>query len=440
MPMEWARLLSSKRFRDESPHPPEDGRSEFQKDYDRIIFSRAFRRLQGKTQVHPLPDNDHVHTRLTHTLEVASVGRSLGARAGLKLAQAQKLPENVTAQDIGSILQAACLAHDIGNPPFGHAGEYAIRGWFQQNPEYLKGLSDELQRLDLQHFEGNAQGLRILTQLEGHLFDGGLRPTFATLGTFMKYPWSSGHAALIHKEKFGFFQTENDVVEEIATELGLIKTGEASWTRHPLVLLVEAADDICYAIVDLEDALEVGILGFHEIESILSEGLSDEETHQYTTISSDDVPRRLGYLRGKVVDYLVRQAIDAFFNNEDAILAGTFNDDLLAHCPEKARDIVVSAKRLAIEKIFQEPRKTEIEIGAYAVIDILLRALCSACIEHKDTKPSFKSERVFTLLGVNAPTKDDSLYNSLIRMTDFVSGSTDKFAVRLSRRLSGTDF
>ena len=172
--MEWRRLLSAKRLRGGPPSPPEDGRSEFQKDYDRIIFCRAFRRLQGKTQVHPLPENDHVHTRLTHTLEVASVGRSLGARAGLRLANAGNLPEGMTAQDIGSILQAACLAHDIGNPPFGHAGEYAIRGWFQQNPGYLKGLSSDLQRLDLQNFEGNAQGLRVLTQLEGRLFDGGL--------------------------------------------------------------------------------------------------------------------------------------------------------------------------------------------------------------------------------------------------------------------------
>ena len=184
----------------------------------------------------------------------------------------------------------------------------------------------------------------------------------------------------------------------------------------------------------------MGILGFHEVESILSEGLSDAETNQYATISPEDVSRRLGYLRGKVVDYLVRQAIEGFFKNEETIMTGSFHSDLLSHCEEKARNIVTSAKRLASEKIFQEPRKTEIEIGAYSVIDVLLTALCGACIEHKETKPSFKSERVFSLLGVNAPTKDDSLYKSLIRMTDFVSGSTDKFAVKLSRRLSGFEF
>jgi dGTPase len=440
MAMEWPPLLSSKRFRDDKPRPAEDGRSQFQKDYDRIVFSRAFRRLQGKTQVHPLPDNDHVHTRLTHTLEVASVGRSLGARAGLRLKQDHKLPEGMHPQDVGSILQAACLAHDIGNPPFGHAGENAIRGWFRQNSRYLDDLSDNQQKLDLSNFEGNAQGLRVLSQLEGHLFSGGLRPTFATLGTFIKYPWSSGHASIIKKEKFGYFQTEHEIIEEITTELGLIKTSSVSWTRHPLVFLTEAADDICYAIVDLEDALEVRILGFHEVESILSIGLDQKEREEYSTISLDDVPRRLNYLRGKAVDYLVQQAVDAFFKNEKSILQGSFTDNIIMHCEQNAKEIIISAKNLASEKVFRDSRKTEIEIGAYSIIDVLLKALCDACIELKKSQPSFKSQRVFDLLGVNAPDKDDSLYSCLIRMTDFVSGSTDKFSVRLSRRLSGFDF
>ena len=440
MPMEWPRLLSSKRFRDDAPPRAEDGRSQFQKDYDRIVFSRAFRRLQGKTQVHPLPDNDHVHTRLTHTLEVASVGRSLGARAGLRLKQDHKLPESMHPQDIGSILQAACLAHDIGNPPFGHAGENAIRGWFKQHHHYLNDLSDNQQKLDLENFEGNAQGLRVLSQLEGHLFSGGLRPTFATLGTFMKYPWSSGHASIIQKPKFGYFQTENAIIDEIATELGLIKTSSASWTRHPLVFLTEAADDICYAIVDLEDALEVGILGFHEVESILSIGLNGTERQEYATITPEDMPRRLNYLRGKVVDYLVSRTIGVFFENEQNILAGDFAGDLITRCEENAREIVTRAKSLASDKVFRDPRKTEIEIGAYSIMDVLLRAFCDACLELKKSQLSFRSQRVFDLLGVNAPSKDETLYSCLIRMTDFVSGSTDKFAVRLSRRLSGFDF
>jgi dGTPase len=358
----------------------------------------------------------------------------------LRLKQENKLPGDTHPQDVGSILQAACLAHDIGNPPFGHAGENAIRGWFQQNPQYLDNIPDHQQRLDLLNFEGNAQGLRVLCQLEGHLFSGGLRPTFATLGTFIKYPWSSGHAPIIHRQKFGFFQTEVNIINEIVAELGIIKSSPASWVRHPLVFLTEAADDICYAIVDLEDALEVGILGFHEVETILCIGLDEEERRQYSTIASEDMPRRLNYLRGKVVDYLVRQAIDAFFENEQRILAGEFTEDLITHCEEHAREIVTRAKSLASDKVFRDPRKTEIEIGAYSIIDVLLRALCDACVEFKKGQLSFRSQRVFDLLGVNAPRKDETFYTCLIRMTDFVSGSTDKFAVRLSRRLSGFDF
>jgi dGTPase len=437
--MDWPRLLSSKRLRNEGvPPAAEDGRSEFQKDYDRIVFCRAFRRLQGKTQVHPLPDNDHVHTRLTHTLEVASVGRSLGARAGIKLQQDGNLPADMTRQDVGAVLQAACLAHDIGNPPFGHGGEEAIRGWFHQHPNILKGLND-LQRLDLQNFEGNAQGLRVLTQLEGHLFNGGLRPTFATLGAFIKYPWCSGHAASIRKQKFGFFQTERDVMEEIVTELGLAQNGAGSWARHPLVFLVEAADDICYAIVDLEDAHEMGILPLNEIDNILSNGLTDAERVEYATLSEADAFRRLGYLRGKVVDYLVRQAIDAFFRNETSILLGEFEGDLVSQCEERAVDIVQSAKRTAHEIVFVHPRKIQIEIGAYSIIDVLLREFCEAYIEYKEARASFKSKHIFDLLGAGAP-KEQDLYPALIRITDFVSGCTDKYATQLSQRLSGVAF
>jgi dGTPase len=218
------------------------------------------------------------------------------------------------------------------------------------------------------------------------------------------------------------------------------KTSSVSWTRHPLVFLTEAADDICYAIVDLEDALEVGILGFHEVESILSIGLDGTERQEYGTIASEDMPRRLNFLRGKVVDYLVSQAIRAFFDNEQIILAGDFAGDLITHCEENAREIVTRAKGLASDKVFRDARKTEIEIGAYSIIDVLLKAFCDACLELKKSQLSFRSQRVFDLLGVNAPGKNETLYSCLIRMTDFVSGSTDKFAVRLSRRLSGFDF
>jgi dGTPase len=439
MSMEWARLLSSKRFRAESSAHAEDGRSEFQKDYDRVVFSRAFRRLQGKTQVHPLPENDHVHTRLTHTLEVASVGRSLGARAGIRLHRAGVLPAEVSPVDVGSIVQAACLAHDIGNPPFGHAGEAAIRGWFRDNPNYLKGLED-MERLDLQNYEGNAQGLRVLTQLEGLLFGGGLHPTFATLGAFIKYPWCSGRAASLRKEKFGFFQTESNIVEEIAAELGLTATGAGSWARHPLVFLVEAADDICYAVIDLEDASEVGILDFNEVENILIGGLTKEERTEYPTVPQDDFFRRLGYLRGKVVDYLIKEIIESFFKNEKEMLQGNFDGELISDSEERAANVVRSAKRLAGERVFVNPRKLHIEIGAYSIMDVLLKTFCDAYIETKESRASLKSKHIYSLLGVNAPAEDESVYPALVRIMDFISGCTDRYAAQLSQRLSGIAF
>jgi dGTPase len=296
-----------------------------------------------------------------------------------------------------------------------------------------------MEKLDLQNFEGNAQGLRILTQLEGHLFDGGLRPTLATLGSFVKYPWSSGPAS-IQKPKFGFFQSEKEHMEEIASELGLTPKGVGSWARHPLAYLVEAADDICYAIIDLEDALEVGILDFNEVESILLNGLSPNERHQYETIYEKDFPRRVSYLRGKIVDYLVQEVMYVLFNEEVSILNGEFVGDLISRCDDAATNIISSAKNLASRKVFHQPRKSQIEIGAYSIIDVLLTAFCDANSEFKNSNPSFRAQRVFDLLGIGAPATDQELYQSLIRITDFVSGSTDKYAAQLSRRLIGMDF
>ena len=301
-------------------------------------------------------------------------------------------------------------------------------------------MSNQLERLDLEGYEGNAQGLRILTQLEGYLFDGGLRLTFATLGTFMKYPWSSGHAASTGTEKFGFFQTERDYMEEIAGELGLISRGAGAWARHPFAFLVEAADDICYSIIDLEDALEVGILDFNQVASIFFGGLTEDDRAEYATISTKDQPRQIAYLRGKVIDYLVQQAFSVFIAKEKEIINGDYSDNLLLRCDEGAREIVKNAKLLAYEKVFSTPGKTQIEIGAYAIIDTLLKAFCDAYIEFKHEKPSFKSQKVFDLLGVNAPEKTENLYRAFIRIADFVSSSTDKNAAQLSRRLSGIVF
>ncbi len=440
MAMEWSRLLSSKRLRDDKICLPEDGRSQFQKDYDRVIFSRAFRRLQGKTQVHPIPGNDHVHTRLTHTLEVASVGRTLGTRVGSSLARSGKLPNEVRPEDVGSIVQAACLAHDIGNPPFGHAGEAAISAWFQKHQEYLSDLAPE-EKLDVEYFEGNAQGLRVLTQLEGYAFDGGLRQTFATLGAFIKYPWSSAKRfGSPDRKKFGFFNSEMQIMGQIADELGLLKLDSGLWVRHPLVYLVECADDICYRIHDLEDAVEIGILNFAELEDALNAGLSETEKGEYDEIPAKNTQRRTSFVRGKLFEYLIRQTVSAFEGREAEILSGTFKKELVNDFEDKAQEILKTAKSVAEKRIFTHSRKAQIEIGAYSIVDVLLTAFCDAVVEHRKRRPSFKAVRAYELLGEDAPGESDDLYLSLMRVTDFVSGMTDQYAVYLSRQLNGTGF
>ncbi|TOB12345.1 deoxyguanosinetriphosphate triphosphohydrolase, partial [Vibrio parahaemolyticus] len=242
--MDWNQLLSTKREHSaEASHNDDTSRSEFHKDYDRIVFSSAFRRLGRKTQVHPLSNHDHIHTRLTHSIEVGSVGRSLGNKIGAFLHSRNELPSEYSPDDIGTIVQAACLAHDIGNPPFGHAGEFAIRHWFKENTDLLL-LTTAGERSDLTIFEGNAQGLRVVSRVEDNLNEGGLRLTYTTLACLIKYPWFSDNALASSRGKFNFFQSEKELVHKLADELGLWHG--TSIMRHPLSYLMEAADDICY--------------------------------------------------------------------------------------------------------------------------------------------------------------------------------------------------
>ena len=241
-------------------------RSSFHKDYDRLIFSNSFRRLSRKTQVHPLSKNDHIHNRLTHSLEVASVGRSLGLKAGEFLKK--KYPQvEINPYDIAYIIQTACLAHDIGNPPFGHAGEEVIKEWFIRNKEqdFLKELSEN-EISDFQHLDGNAQSFRIVTQLENNLSNGGMRLTFATLGTLIKYPYSSSECKSLGKSKFNFFQSEKEFFEFLFTKLDL--KIENDYLRHPFSYLMEVSDDICYGLLDLQDAFELKLITLTDIEKI----------------------------------------------------------------------------------------------------------------------------------------------------------------------------
>lgn len=436
--MRWDKLLTVKRYGHELIASPEVGRSHFHKDHDRVVFSSAFRRLGRKTQVHPLVLNDHIHTRLTHSIEVGSVGRTLGIRVGELLTSS--LPEWVSSHDIGMIVQSACLAHDIGNPPFGHAGEYAIRDWFKQSKgaEFLQPLSS-LECLDLETFEGNAQGFRVVTCIENHLYDGGLRLTYPTLGTLLKYPWTAEHA--IGKGKFSCYLTESETLNKLGDELGLVSLGKNRWCRHPLAYLMEAADDICYAILDLEDAIELNILTFDAIKPILLKLCGDVEFEDGIFYSQASARRKISALRGKAMENMVNSAVDAFMNNYVKIMAGQYQGELLLDGDAGVKEGLSAAKALAKNKVFPDTRKTELEVGAYSCLGILLDAFCHAVYEQyrkgSADNLSYRSEKIMSLMGIHAPDPSWSLYHAYIRALDFISGMTDNYAAYLARQIGG---
>jgi dGTPase len=452
MSMEWSKLLCSERL-GRRPSKAESGRSPFISDYDKIIFSGAFRRLARKTQVHPLATNDHIHNRLTHSLEVACVGRSLGILVGQKLEEDKKLPGHICSNDLGEIVKATCLAHDIGNPPFGHTGEEAIRSWFNnEGSKYLENLRS-CEANDLKTFEGNAQGLRILTSVENHLNEGGMRLTYATLASFIKYPWTSLPATdggRPKKDKYGVFTSELNIFKEIATATGLSKRDGDDWyNRHPLVHLMESADDFCYGILDLEDGLEMNILTWDDIYNILKPVLklhSDDVSEVENDLAKVAYGRKIPILRGKVIGSYVEAAAEAFIKHENQYLNGD-PTTLIELCDQNIRNSVKGAKDIAKNIIFNHPRKIELEIGSYNVVSTLLNVMCSAALEWNKNpqKMSFRSRRVMDLIGENTfhPSirdHDNELskdYLVLIRVIDFVSGMTDNYATFLAKQFNG---
>lgn len=437
--MNWEQLLSPLRYGDDgSSNAIELGRSPFHKDYDRIIFSSAFRRLDRKTQVHPLSENDHVHSRLTHSLEVGCVGRSLGTRVGRALAN--RLPEKVDASDVGALVQAACLAHDIGNPPFGHTGEDAIRHWWRapENAHFLDGLS-ALEQADLQTFEGNAQGFRIVTQVESHRFQGGMRLTYGTLGAFLKYPWTVDYVQRGEAKKFGCYQTELPIMRQLAESLGLLEVSQNRWCRHPLVYLLEAADDICYGLIDLEDGIEMGLLQYVEVEVLLQPLFGSQWVLIKPQLEqADNLRRRLQSLRGLAMEVLVNAICQAFLEQEQRMLTGQLTGDLIDYCPVVVRDVVQQAKDMARERIFKDSRKLAIEIGSYSTLSILLEGFLGAVRERVlDGRATFRNQRVLELMGKSAPQNDWTLYEAYMRALDFVSGMTDNYAAHIAQQFSG---
>lgn len=439
MKMSWEKLLNPSRLGSRKVHD-ESSRSPFHKDYDRIVFSGAFRRLNRKTQVHPLAQHDAVHTRLTHSLEVSCVGRSLGMLAAEKIIE--QLPHWVSPADVGAIIQAACLAHDIGNPPFGHAGEYAIRDWFLQPAQaHLMALLSPAQAADLCQFEGNAHGLRILTQLEYHPNEGGMRLTYATLGAYLKYPWLSqplsGGVASHKRAKFGCYHTEKHLLANIAEHLGLMSTGDNRWCRHPLAYLLEAADDICYTLIDLEDGLALGMLRYEEIEPLFLQLLDDLPPPPEL---KQDVPalQKIAALRGKVIEKLVMAVTNAFAEQQEALLSGQLVGSLLNHCSAQLSDGIDAAKNLARERIFNHPQKAQLELAAYASLHTLLNAFADmAAARYKKLPFTFKQQRLQQLLGNHSIDSHEDLYLGLMQMLDFIASLSDHHALSLAQSLQG---
>ncbi|WP_432722343.1 deoxyguanosinetriphosphate triphosphohydrolase [Jeongeupia wiesaeckerbachi] len=436
MTMNWQRLLSADRLGTDQDTPIEAGRSNYHKDHDRIVFCSPFRRMGRKTQVHPMTENDHVHTRLTHSIEVACVGRSLGVLVGEAIRE--RLPAHVNPYDLGAIVQAACLAHDIGNPPFGHAGEYAIRDWFRRDEHaYLLQHLGPDERRDLTTYEGNAQGFRIITQLENHRFEGGLRLTYATLGTTLKYPWTSEHAG--PKGKFSCYASELPQLHQVAAALGLPELAPGRWARHPLSYLMEAADDICYAILDLEDGIEIGMLAYETVEPILMKIAGGERDLLALEVSAaPSIRRKISLLRGKAIDRCVRDVAATFLAQYDRLMDGSYQGDLLNDCPAPMRHGINEAKQLARDRIFNERRKIEIEVGSFTCLDILLDAFCNAAYQLKvSPELPFRMRRVLDLMDYNAPKKEWPLYDAYLRVLDFIGGMTDNYATYLAQQVGG---
>ena len=441
-PMNWTQLMSATRFylaEDNSVCPlpakaAEDYRSAYHVDYDRVVFSNAFRRLGRKTQVHPLAKNDHTHNRLTHSVEVASVGRSLGARAGGMLAAAGELPEHLQPVDIGTAVQVACLAHDLGNPPFGHTGEDALRSWFRQpeNARFLDGLSDA-ERRDVQGYEGNAHSLRQIASLQSYRNSGGLRLTAASVGALLKYPWGSTRDGT--RGKFNIYQTEMPYIRSVAAELGLLAQGSDCWARHPLSYLMEAADDICYALMDLEDAVDLGLLDAGDVESLFRR-LAPAGSDSGGASSSE----RSALLRGPAIGRAVDEAAQTFFDCRHELLSGSLKaKDLLALCSDEVQGTLEAAKKLARERVFRHRSKLMYELASFPCLSTILDALVPAVHSLLRGRPDVRQTLALGLLDNDPVRADDSLYAAYMKVLDFVGGMTDNYAARMARELSGLD-
>jgi dGTPase len=442
----WQSLISARRPGADGPGrealAPE--RTAFQQDYDRIVFTSAFRRLKDKTQVFPLSRSDYVRTRLTHSLEASCVGRSLGAIVGREIIARHHLTE-VDAADFGAIVAAACLAHDIGNPPFGHAGEDAIREWFKASGLLERYAFTPAQRADFAHYEGNAQGFRVLTRLQNPA-NPGLQLTAAVLAAFTKYPrasWLEGQPLSgASAKKFGFFQHDACAFVQVAAAAGLPeRLPNLAWQRHPLAYLVEVADDTCYLIVDLEDAARLGFVRAGDAESLLA-NLAGDSIHEGKLQRLFEPKERIEYLRAKAIGRLLEAAAAVFLENEAALLDGAFAGDLLSASPLDAP--LDAVKKIARECIYTARPALEIETAGFEVLGGLLALFVAAVESAAGERPMTTRERMLLkllppqFLGTQG-LPDPDPYVRFLSVADFVAGMTDSYAVNLYRKLKGID-
>ena len=436
--MEWTSLLSAEReFRE---YKKSDIRNAFQRDYDRIIFSNVFRRMQNKTQVFPLPGSKMVHNRLTHSLEVASVGRSIARTVVKKLSERYGNDMMSELYDIDTIVSAACLAHDLGNPPFGHSGEETISCYFKEGPgKDLQDLLPDYQWSDLVSFEGNANAFRQLTHQFAGRRQGGMSLTYATLATLIKYPYPSH---LPNKKKYNIFHSELDTFKKVMDGCKIKCLDEKSmiYARHPLSYMMEAADDICYLILDMEDAHKRGIVETEKIDNFFTSFFRNDETWfferkeiLYKTITDNN--ERIAFLRATVINKLVDCISDVFINEYKAIMEGNFNKALISHLPDFENNALEKCRDFSLKNIYRHPVVVKIELTGFNVIGGLVDDFVQAVLNPNKTY----SKKLMSLIPEQFKTEKDDLYSQLQVVLDYISNMTDLYAVQLYKDLRGIE-
>lgn len=444
--MDWNTLLSAHRYHPGSPASlfHSHDRSQFQRDYDRLIFSSPFRRLQNKTQVFPLPGNIFVHNRLTHSLEVASVGRSLGNKIAQFIKQQNVRMDNPELlEEIGTIVSSACLAHDLGNPPFGHSGEEAISYFFSEGEGmYFKKLLSDEEWADLSHFEGNANAFRLLTHSFNGRRPGGYTMTYTTLASIVKYPFESKASAKGYK--YGFFQSEKEIFQQVAEELDIRRISEnpLQYVRHPLVFLVEAADDICYQIMDIEDSHKMRILSYDETTSILENFYDKNEDKEDLKIIArtfkvvTDKNERIAFLRAGIINKLINACADIFCQNYETIMTGEFKGSLIKNLTGTNKMAYDKCTELAYSRIYHTDIVTQIQIAGFKILGTILKEYTDAVLKPE----TYYARNILSVMPEQYQvSKDDSMYTKIQTVVDYVSGMTDSYALNLYRKIKGIE-